>query len=125
MSWLTDPKNITRILAQRVAQGFKPNSVRRSLYRATSDLLAHELGKSRKSAIPVDVIKPKDRDPRDVVLNPDQIEAVLDSCDEEFRLFVASALLTGVDQGPLLRLRVSHFDETGGRLHVPDTKSEA
>ena len=125
LSWLADPKHITTICAQREAQGIKPNSVRRSLYRAISDLLAHEFGKARKTAILTDVIKPKEKDLRDVILTPDQIEAVLDRCDEEFRLFVATALLTGVDRGPLLRLTVSYFDEARGRLHVPDTKTDA
>lgn len=55
LSWLLNAKNISRVCATAIAEGRKPNSVKRSLYRAISDLLSHEVGKARKAAIMMDV----------------------------------------------------------------------
>ena len=123
LSYLTTPKNIASLVQRAIAKGRRPNSVRRSLWRAISDLLPHELGRSRKVAILAEVKAPGERDTRDVVLTPAQIGNLLDACDEELRPFVLVAIASGIDQGPLLRLKVKHFDEPAGVVYVPDTKT--
>lgn len=122
LSYLTTPRNIASLVQRAVAGGRRPNSVRRSLWRAISDLLTHELGRSRKVAILSEVKAPGEKDTRDVVLTPGQIGKLLDACDEELRPLVLVAIASGIDQGPLLRLKVKHF-EPSGVVYVPDTKT--
>lgn len=45
LSWLIDPQQIQALCDRAVKNGRKPNTVRRSLYRAISDLLQIRLGK--------------------------------------------------------------------------------
>jgi integrase len=118
-------KNVSDLCALAVRAGRKPNSVRRSLYRAISDLLTYEVGKVRRSMILTDVVKPGERDERDVTLTPEQITRLLEHADIEMRDLIEAALLTGVDRGPLLRLRASDFHAARETLRVPDTKTEA
>lgn len=131
LSWLMEPKNITKLYADAVEgkdlpQGRrprKPNSVRRSLHRAVSELLAHELGKSEKVRIMIDVKIPGEKDERDVILAPEEIGRLINTADEEFRPFLQLAILTGVDVTPLLNLVARDFDREGGTLRVRDTKT--
>lgn len=125
LSWLTDHKNISDVCARAVADGRKPNTVRRSLYRAIADLLAYEIGKAERARILADVVKPGEDDARDVTLAPAEVGRLLDACDLEMRPLVELAVLTGIDRGPLLALRVRDFDEKAGRLWVPDKKTRA
>ena len=125
LSWLFDPKHVSDLLARAVAQDRKPNSVKRSLYRAVSDLLTHELGKSRRMAILAEVKVPSENDTRDVNLSSDQIQRLLGACDSYFRPLVAFALLTGIDMSPVLNARVQDFDPGAGTLWVRDRKTTA
>ena len=125
LSWLLDPKHISDMLARAVAAGRKPNSVKRSLYRAISDLLTHELGKSRRMAILAEVKVPSENDTRDVMLSSDQIQRLLAACDPHFRPLVAFALLTGIDMTPVLRARVQDYDPAAGTIWVRDRKTTA
>ncbi|MBW3627735.1 MAG: site-specific integrase [Gemmatimonadetes bacterium] len=123
MSWLTQPKNISDVCASAVAEGRKPNSVKRSLYRAIADLLGYEIGKARRATIMADVVKPGENDARDVTLTAEQAAELLEACDEEIRPIITVAILTGIDRGPLLRLTPAHVDVHAGTIKVPDRKS--
>lgn len=123
LPWLQVPKNITALYGKAIAEGRKPNSVRRSLHRAVSELLVHELGKREKTAIMTDVKIPGEKDERNVVLTSEEIGTIINACDEEFRPFVQLAILTGVDVSPLLRLTARDFDPERGTLRVHDNKT--
>jgi integrase len=123
LTWLFDPKHVTDILARAVAEGRKPNSVKRSLYRAISDLLTHEIGKSRRMAILTEVKIPSENDTRDVNLSSDQIQRLLAACDVDFRPLVALVLLTGIDMSPVLNALVQDFEPDSGTLWVRDGKA--
>lgn len=125
LSWLARARCITDLCADAIAAGRKPNSVRRSLYRAIVDLLAYELGKVRRAEILMDVVKPGEDDSRDVTLRPEEIRRLLDACDVQFRPLVTLAILTGVDRGPLLRLRPADFNADACTLRVRDTKTRS
>jgi integrase len=125
ISWL-DPKNIVKICADAIAQGRTAGAVRRSLYRAISEILSHELGVQRKTSILAQIPKgkrPKQQPARDVRLTTAEIAAAIDACDAEFRPLVLAALLTGVDQGPLLEQRARDFNDERGTIKVIDTKA--
>lgn len=124
-SWLMEPKNITDICARLIDEGQKPNSVRRSLYRAIADLLAYEIGKRERQQILVDVVKPGEDDTRHVSVTPDEIAALVRHADAEMRPIVQTAILTGIDRGPLARMKVRHFNEADGTVLVPDTKAKS
>lgn len=102
-----------------------PNSVRRSVWRALNDLLVHRLGNAERRRILADVKAPGKKRLLDRNLTPDQITTLLDTFDVEIKPLVTAALLTGIDRGPLLAMRVKHFGENSGTLYVPDTKTEA
>jgi integrase len=114
-------KNKPRI--QAVTEG----TVRRTLYRAIAELLAHELGRGRMLHILGDIQKgqkPKPNKSRDVRLTPAEVARLLEACDEEFVLLVLAAMLTGVDQGPLLELVGRDYNERESTLVVRDSKTE-
>lgn len=123
LSWLADPKQLNRLYAEALASDRAPNSVRRSLHRAVSMILAHELGRSKMLGIMAEVKKPGTKDERDVDLTPKQIETLLRACDEELKPMVELALLTGIDMTPLLRLRPMDYDEALGCVQVDDRKT--
>lgn len=126
LSYLTDPRNVTKVLRLRESEGVKRNTVRRSLYRAISELLAHELGTGRKTEIMAEVQFPTEDDERQVTLTRDQIQALLAAPTEErFRYAVELALTTGVDRKPLLALEGRHWHEDKGELAIPDRKTRA
>lgn len=126
LSWLKEPKNVEDVLHRRQREGLKRNSVRRSLYRAISDLLDRELGSGEKTAIMAEVTFPAEKDERDVQLSPERIARLLDGIhDPRFECFVGLAVTSGVDRGPLLRIRPRHFDEGDASLEVLDRKTDA
>lgn len=125
-SWLTDPRNIARVLLAREAEGIRRNSVRRSLYRAISDLLAWELGKGRKTEIMAEVNYPAENDERQVTLSQEQIQVLLDAAVEDrFRCALELALTSGIDRSPLLALEGRHFNPGRGELALPDRKTRS
>ena len=125
LSWLGQPRNLSALYARALKQGRKPNSVRRSLHRAVSEVLVQEIGRGRMLAIMADAKVPSEYDERVVGLTPAELDRLLAACDEEVRDIVEAAVLTGVDQGPLLRLRPTDFRDSlnGATLHVHDTKT--
>jgi integrase len=124
-SYLETPKHLSEMYARAVEAGRMPNSVRRSLHRAVSDLLHHELGRGRMLGIMADVKIPSANDERVVMLSADEIAAVLRHADYEIQPAIGLALTTGIDRGPMLALRARDFDPTTGILWVPDTKTGA
>jgi len=126
VSWLTDHKNIQSLIAKALEQGRKPNSVRRSLWQAIRVVLDAEYGIPRRQQILAGVKAPGGKDERRVDLGPDELRRLLDECervDPELWRFVLTAILTAIDEGPLLRARVRHLIEDQGALFVPDTKT--
>ena len=126
LSYLREPKTIEDVLHARERQGIRRNSVRRSLYRAISDLLDRELGGAIKTGIMGEVRYPAEKDERETKLRPDQIAKVLDSViDPLFECMVGLAVTSGIDRAPLLAIQPQHFDERTGVLDVIDTKTSA
>ncbi len=129
LSWLRDPRNLSA-LYRRALQGEDrkgrsrvPNSVRRSLHRAVSELLTEHYGRGRMLAVMADTKVPAALDERNVMLSSDEIRRAIELADEEFRPVLGYAVTTGVDRGPMLSQRVHHYDEASGQLSVPDTKT--
>lgn len=126
LSYLREPKNVEDLLHARQAQGLRRNSVRRSMYRAISDLLDRELGAAEKSRVLSEVHFPTEKDERTVTLRPDQVARLMDAViDPLFECFLGLAITTGIDRGPLLAIRPRHFDDEHGELVVVDGKTEA
>jgi integrase len=100
-------------------------SVRRSLHRAVSGLLAHEFGRGQMLAVMADVSVPSAQDERSVMMSPEEIRGALASAFADFRPVVGYMLTTGIDLGPMMMQRVYHYDPQTGTLTVPDTKTAA
>ena len=133
LSWLTDPENLTDLYdnackgEDRSGRHRAPNSVRRSLHRAVAEILTRKMGRGRMLAIMAEVKVPSQYDERVVGLTASELKRLLTACDAEVQKVVKAAVLTGVDQGPLLRLRFRDFrdDEQHPTLNIPDTKNAA
>lgn len=130
LSWLKTPSNVTELYRRAIlGEGGtprKPNSVRRSLHRAVSEVLAHTLGRGAMLRVMADAKIPGENDERVVILTPSEIEEVLELADPEFRPVIGLALTTGIDRGVMLKLRVSAYEESTGTLSVlSDTKTSA
>lgn len=129
LSWLRKPKNVTEIYRRamngedRGGVARAPNSVRRSLHRAVSDLLSHEIGRGQMLAVMADAKVPSGQDERNIMLSLDEIAQLFDLADEQFLPVLGYALTTGIDRLPMLRQRVHHYDEESGQLSVPDEKA--
>lgn len=121
ISWLTVPNNISDLYERALATR-KPNSVRRSLHRAVSDLLKRRYSRGRMLAIMADTEVPGENDERKVNLGPDEIRKAIDAADPEFANAVGFALTSGVDQGPMCRLLVRSLADDDV-LHIADTKT--
>lgn len=122
LSYLRDPKTIVE-LCRRSESGEpagedgeltprKRNSVRRTVLRAASMLLRHELGEAERTRIFADVRYAAEDDTREVLLEPDEIRRLLEACerpeaeggvgDPELATFVRLSLVTSADRGVLL-----------------------
>lgn len=62
---------------------------------------------------------------REVFLDPEQWNALLDACPPDLRTIVRSSLATGGRFGELARRRVSDFDPVRATLNIPDGKTGA
>lgn len=161
-SYLRDPRNTLGLLrrAERgepaAADGTlsprKRNSVRRTLYRAVSLLLRHELGRAERNRILDDVHFPSVDDTREVIVEPAEIARLLQTCDavaertgnpayRELRVAVRLMLQTSADRGVVfagktaageargLRVRdVRIYQKEGGEIvgeaFLPDPKTK-
>jgi integrase len=112
---ITDPKG----------QGRMVNSVHRSLYAGIKGVLSYHLGEARKRAITMEVQFRYEDDTREVDTTPDQMAKLLSACDAELYDLAVGAVLTGIDQGPLLKMTPDHFDWIRQTVRVHDTKNRA
>ncbi|HUF68829.1 MAG TPA: tyrosine-type recombinase/integrase [Longimicrobiales bacterium] len=125
LSWLTEPRNVTRLYAAAVAEGRRANTVRRTLHRFVSDLLSDRFRRGQMLAIMADVRIPGENDERVVYLQPHEALDALGAADAEFAPVLGLALTTGIDRGPMLSGRVVDYDEQQGLLAVRDFKTHA
>lgn len=114
LSFLRDPRSIVRLCAAAEAgepadeegrrRPRKRNSVRRTLLRAISLLLRHELGRAERDRVFADVRYSGTDDTREVLLSPAEITRLLEAADPrgELGTVVRLALATGADRGVLL-----------------------
>lgn len=125
LSWLRERRNIQYMIDTMLAEGQRPNSVARSLYRAVAEILDREVGKKKRQEILFEVRRPYEDDSRDVNLTPAEIARLMEAASREhnFHLAFLVAILTGIDQSPLLRLRVKDFNPDRGLLRVRDKKT--
>ena len=137
-SVLRSGKNITLLCARAKREGGrggKPmahNSVIRSIFNSTSKLIGFHLGRAERDRIFADVAFSAEDDSRDVWLSPPQIAYLLEACEAWFRPFVLTALATGMDRAPLMRLCVKDvqliYDKRSGTwrgtLFVRDKKTD-
>jgi integrase len=122
-SWLTTPKHIRDLLTDAVQGGLRINSVRRSLYAAVKGVLEYQVGPGKKALIAAEVKFATEDDARAVDVTPEQLQAMLDACDEQMRDVALAAVLLGIDRKPLLALTPAKLDLTGRLVRVPDTKN--
>lgn len=125
LSWLAESEHLTLLYAAAVAEGRKANSVRRSLHRAVAGVLKHKLGRGKMLAVITDAEVPGELDERVVSLTLEEVQALIQLADLEFRPVLGLALATGIDLGPLLAMRIRDYDEAVGTLVVPDHKTGA
>lgn len=124
LSWLLDPKHVQAVLEAREAEGVKRNSVYRCERRAIMDFLTAQVGTARRVEVMREVRYAREDDTRNIFLRPEEIDELTFRCgDPQFRLFVTVALGSGIDRGPLLRIRPRHFEDPV--LQVQDTKTRA
>lgn len=137
-------KNITELCLAAESDGRKRNSVRRTLLRAISVLLRHELGNAERNRIFTDVDFAGEDDTREVYLTAGDIGRLLQACADlnyvELGTIIRMALQTSADRGVLLAgqhshgaapgLRVRHlqiYEEAdgsySGEVFLPDTKA--
>lgn len=118
LSWLRG-NNIRRVYRQALDAGRKPNSVRRSLYRAICELLSYHLTEKGRLAAMEGVNAPHEDDTRVVHVTPEEIKKVLEACvPESFRWLVVTAIATAIDRGPLLKLTPRHINSAEGLVSV-------
>lgn len=123
LSWLTG-KNIRGIYRKAVGAGRKPNSVKRSLHRAVSGLLAYHLEEEGQRRALRGVVAPNARDERLVSVTAEEIRSLVDHCEPDgFRWLVVAAIATAVDQGPLLAMTPRDVHELEGTVAIPDAKT--
>lgn len=131
LSWLREsapvrgqqaPRNVSRLYERAIDDGYNPNTVRRQIHRAVRGLLIHHLGEEEAEARLRGVSVPRADDTRDVQVTPDQVLALIQGSPvDRFRWFVAAAILTTSDRGPLLRCVAGDFD--GEAFGIRDTKN--
>lgn len=124
LSWLTDHANINK-LYRDVGKGRTQGTVYRTVHRAVCDLLSDTVGKGEMQRIIAEVKKPKPAGTRVQILSAKQIQGLVYNAPDELRPSLAVAVLTGIDRGPLVNLRVKDYDADRQILWVRDTKADA
>ena len=76
--------------------------------------MAFHLGPAERNNIFASVAFPREDDSRDVWLNADEVTALLDACEDWFRPFVLTAVSTGADRSPLMRMMVRDVEISRG-----------
>jgi len=142
---LRSGKNITLLCARAKREGGRPskkypqgrsmahNSARRTVLLSASKLARFHLGNADRDRIFADVDFPKENDTRDVWLSAEEIARLLNACEPWFRPIVLTALSTGADRSPLLRMLVrdvkivfdSKTETFSGAIYLRDSKTEA
>lgn len=137
-------KNITLLCARAKREGGRPskkhpqgrpmahNSARRTVLLSASKLVRFHLGNAERDRIFADVDFPRENDTRDVWLSAEEITQLLDACERWFRPFVLTALATGADRSPLLRMLVRDVkivfnkkaDTFSGAIYLRDSKTD-
>ncbi len=125
LSWLTVPAHINTVTRHMMGEGYKPKTVQNSVWGVLSKLLQHHYGKGRARDILGEAERPNADDARDVWLSAEDCRRVISACEWEMRMALLLMASTGVDVGPLLKLRVGDFDRTRWTLYVPDTKAKS
>lgn len=123
-SWLMEPTNINRVYRE-AAKDREPSTVYRTVHRAVADLLSEQLGKGTARRILADAKVPASSDRRNKVLTAKQIKGLVYGAPDDLRPALAVAVLTGIDRGPLLAMRVSDWEPMKNQLWVPDAKTHA
>lgn len=123
LSWLAG-SNIRTVYAKAL-ESRKPNSVRRSLYRAISELLTENLGTKGRETAMAGIRAPSAEDTRVVSRTGSEIQKVLEACQpDQFRFLCLAAIATAIDRGPLLSMTPRHIYEEQGMVGVPDRKNQ-
>lgn len=142
---LRSGKNITLLCARAKREGGRPskahpqgrpmahNSARRTILLSASKLVRFHLGNAERDRIFADVDFPRENDTRDVWLSAEEITRLLDACEPWFRPFVLTALATGADRSPLLRMLVrdvkivfnKKVETFSGAIYLRDSKTDA
>lgn len=135
LSWLREsapapgqkpPRNISRLYAQAIEAGQRPNTVRRGLHRAVRGLLVYELGvlEAERRMEGLRGRLPTEDDTRRVDIRPEELRRLIDAIESDrFRWMVLAAILTTADRTPLLRMRARDFDDEAGTVRIHDTKT--
>jgi integrase len=124
-SWLMDPPTITQMYRRAVQDGRTEATVLRTLHRAISDLITERVGRGTMLALMADVRKPSAPSTRTEILTQQEIRTLVYGAPDVLRPALALSILTGVDRGPLLKLRVRDLDLERGHLWIPDAKTDA
>lgn len=114
---------VEQMYRDAMADGRKPNSVRRSLHRATSELLRSKLGSKARDEAFIDVVVPEEDDTREVQISPEEMRKLITSFQPVFFDVPIIAMLCAIDRGPILRIAPRFFDEERGLLRVLDRKT--
>ncbi|MCZ6779271.1 MAG: hypothetical protein O7F16_09930, partial [Acidobacteria bacterium] len=142
---LRSGKHLTLLCARARREGGRPskehprgrpvahNSVRRTLLLSASKLIRFHLGAAARDAIFADVDFARKDDTRDVWLDAGEFARLLEACAPWFCPVVMTAVLTGADRSPLLRLRVRDveiiYNRAGGafsgQIYLRDSKTDA
>lgn len=123
LSWLSG-NNVSEVYGKAL-ETRRPNSVRRSLYRAVSELLTYHLGLEGRERALKGVHVPGEEDTRVVQRTGEEVTKVLEACKpESFRWMCLAAIATAVDRKPLLAMTPRMIHEDEGTIEVPDTKTK-
>lgn len=142
---LRSGKHLTLLCARARREGGRPskehprgrpvahNSVRRTLLLSASKLIRFHLGAAARDTIFADVDFARKDDTRDVWLDAGEFARLLEACAPWFRPVVMTAVLTGADRSPLLRLRVRDVEiiyaragrAFSGQIYLRDSKTDA
>ncbi|MEE8520404.1 MAG: site-specific integrase [Gemmatimonadota bacterium] len=112
LSWLKDIENLRELLRLYRDRGLANNTILREL-QAVSMILRDHYGEGGRRDIMADLSKPRADDPRDVYLEPVEIQRVLKVAGEAWALPINLTIATGLRRGEMLALKVGDIDFAG------------